>query len=322
MTNVPRPLLRAVAISLLSLGGLFSSGIPVTKGQSEAAPVDDGTIKPMVDTTNEEYARARRRFHTKLIKQAPSPQTDPLPEPPAGVTAIDYQSGSLKLKAWINIPTDAGRLRYPAVLFLHGGFSFGPPDWEMTKPFRDAGYVVLVPMLRGENGQPGNFSLFYDEVDDVLAAAKYLRNRSYVDQQRIFVAGHSAGGTLALLAAMASKDFRAAASFSGSPDQVIFAKYGISPESIPFDQTDSREFQMRSPLAYAASFKCPVRIYFGSREPHFRLSSFRTAEIAAQHGLNVVTIQAQGSHFSAVPIEMAESIKFFQSFNRKNLNRK
>jgi len=60
----------------------------------------------------------------------------------------------------------------------------------------------MVPVLRGENGQPGNFTFFYDEVDDVLAAAEALAQRTYVDANRMFISGHSAGGTLTMLAAM------------------------------------------------------------------------------------------------------------------------
>jgi dipeptidyl aminopeptidase/acylaminoacyl peptidase len=89
------------------------------------------------------------------------------------VTEIKYPSGELRLKAWMNRPADVTR-KHPAVLFLHGGFAYGMGDLEQTKPYRQAGFVVLTPMLRGENGQAGAFPYFYDEVDDVLAAAEYL----------------------------------------------------------------------------------------------------------------------------------------------------
>jgi acetyl esterase/lipase len=44
--------------------------------------------------------------------------------------------------------------------------------------------------------------MFYDEVDDVLAAARFLANQLGVDPTQLFLAGHSVGGTTALLAAM------------------------------------------------------------------------------------------------------------------------
>ena len=114
--------------------------------------------------------------------------------------------------------------------------------------------------------------MFYNEVDDVLAAAESLAQQPGVDGNRLYVAGHSAGGTLALLSAMTSTRFHAAASFSGSPDQVRWAQQE-QPEMVPFDPEDRREYQMRSPLAYPRSFKCPVRMYYGNEEFFFGLST-------------------------------------------------
>ncbi len=96
----------------------------------------------------------------------------------------------------------------------------------MAQPYRDAGYVVLIPRCAARTASRGSFSLYFDEVDDVLAAADALARLPYVDQQRIFVAGHSAGGTLAALAAMASNRFKAAAALCGCMDQRLNADIG------------------------------------------------------------------------------------------------
>ena len=136
---------------------------------------------------------------------------------------------------------------------------------DMSQPFREAGFVVMSPMLRAENGQPGTFSMYYDEVADVVAAAEYLRHVPYVDSKRIFVAGHSVGGTMTMLSALAYSHFRAASSLSGSADQVLYIKYAPgAKDRAAFDVANMRELEMRSPLAYAAYFKCPLRIYYGS----------------------------------------------------------
>ena len=60
---------------------------------------------------------------------------------------------------------------------------------------RNAGCIVTTPILRGENDQPGSFTLFHDEVNDVLAAADALAALPYVDSTSIFVSGHSPGRT-------------------------------------------------------------------------------------------------------------------------------
>src|SRR5262249_7259161 len=117
----------------------------------------------------EDYAAARAHFQTRLVRQRPAPQEWEHERPPPGVGEIVYRSGSLALKAWVS---SSQRLegKKPAVLFLHGGFAFGADDWEQAEPFRTAGFVTMIPMLRGENGQPGSYSMFYHEVEDVLAA--------------------------------------------------------------------------------------------------------------------------------------------------------
>jgi dienelactone hydrolase len=256
-----------------------------------------------------DYADARKVHRTKLVTAGPAPQ-DWFPESPQpGVREVQFPSGNLQLKAWVNPPAGAGKK--PAVLFLHGGFAFAADDWDMAQPFRDAGYVVMTPMLRGENGLPGSYSMFYDEVDDVLAAAEVLAKMPGVDATRIYVAGHSVGGTIAMLAAMTSKRFRACVSFSGSADQVAWSR--LEEGVVPFDKKDKKEFEMRSPLAYPKSFKCPVRAYYGSEEIIFEFSLKKLAEKATAAGLDVQAIEVDGDHETAVPPAMRQAIAFFQS---------
>jgi dipeptidyl aminopeptidase/acylaminoacyl peptidase len=223
---------------------------------------------------------------------------------------VEYLSGNLRLKAWVTSPAAVPpRPPKPAVLFLHGGFAFDREDWDQTQPFRDAGFVVMTPMVRGENGLPGSYTMFYNEVDDVLAAAETLAKLPYVDAKRLYVAGHSAGGTLTLLAALTSNRFRAAGSFSGSPDQVLFARGQM--ELVPFDPHDKVEFQMRSPLAFPASFKCPVRLYYGTEEFLFRSPSQKTATKARAANLDVEAISVPGDHMTSVEPAMRQCVGFF-----------
>lgn len=257
----------------------------------------------------EDYVQARQHFQTKLIRQGAAPQAWEMEHPPAGVREVPYQSGNLRLRAWVSAPPPDGRRR-PGVLFLHGGFAFGADDWEQTQPFRDAGFVVMTPTLRGENGLPGAYSMFYHEVEDVLAAAETLVQLPYVDSNRIYVSGHSVGGTLTMLAAMTSKRFRAAASFSGSPDQDLWARG--QPQVIPFDRSDQREFAMRSPLAFPRSFKCPVRIYYGTEELFFAWNSRKVARLAKAAGLDVEAFSVPGDHLTMVGPAMKQAIAFFQ----------
>jgi dipeptidyl aminopeptidase/acylaminoacyl peptidase len=295
-------------LTAFALIGTMASAAP------SGAPRDQPDFRPQVAVQHEDYAKARAHFHTRLLRVGPSPQSYKPLSIPAGVDEIVYASAPFALKAWLYRPASA-RGRLPAVLFLHGGHAFDMGDWETAQPYRDAGFVVMAPMFRGENGQAGNFSMYYDEVDDVLAAAEYLHRLPGVDPHRIFIAGHSVGGTMTMLAALTSKGFRAAAALSGSPDQKLYVNLAPgAKERAPFDYHDERELIMRSPLAFAAYFKCPLRIYYGSAEPQFVLTSAQMAATARAGGQDVQVVKNEGNHMSHVATSIRESVAFFEGF--------
>lgn len=259
----------------------------------------------------EDYASARAKFTTKLLKHGEAPQAYGDSVSPDDVDEVEFPSGDLSLKAWITAEPEVIRRQKPAVLFLHGGFSFSEFDWQMAQPFEDAGFVVMIPMLRGENGLEGHYSMFYHEVDDVLAAADYLAKQPHVDPDRIFIAGHSVGGTLSMLATMASNRFVACASFSGSPDQPKWAK--LQMEVVPFDPHDEQEMRMRSPLAFPGSFKAPAKLYYGEDEGFFSVSTQELARNAKAAGCDVEAIAVPGDHETMTLIAIPRAIHFFTS---------
>jgi dipeptidyl aminopeptidase/acylaminoacyl peptidase len=293
---MPRLAFVVLALGLSSCGGRGSEPLP--------------TASPGLELQPEGYARAREGFRTRLVRRGPAPQTPPSLEIPEGAREVEYRSDALKLRA-VASPDPGDGVRRPAVLFLHGGFGFGRESWEMSRPYREAGYVVMTPVLRGENGQPGEFTMFFDEVEDILAAAETLSTLPYVSPDRIFIAGHSAGGTLALLSALASKRFRAAAAFSGDPDQL--AHTAGRADLLVFDPTDIRELRLRSSVAYATSFKCPARLYYGDEESLWAEGpNRRTAILARRAGLDVEAVEVSGDHGTSVAPAIRDSIRFFK----------
>src|SRR5207247_4930451 len=101
-----------------------------------------------------DLAGARKDFVTKLRVRGPAPQPYKQETLPAGVQEVEYTSGDLKLKGWLSADPGDGK-RHPAVVFLHGGFSFDISDWRDAAPFAEAGFILFMPMLRAENGNPG-----------------------------------------------------------------------------------------------------------------------------------------------------------------------
>lgn len=194
------------------------------------------------------YLAERARFVTKLTRIGPAPGASKPPVPPPGVEVVTYPSGDLKLRAWLSTPDGVQTRASPAVAFFHGGFGLSPAFVEMARPFHDAGFVVMYPMLRGENGNPGTSEILLGEVDDAAAAVRWLASRSGVDASQVFTYGHSMGARVALLLSL--RDDVPVRMGGGSAG--LYSADGLKRwDSIaPFDVTDERERRMRSPVDF------------------------------------------------------------------------
>ena len=134
----------ALAVAFVIDGCHDTRPRPETSPRAEApTPSADqpSTPRPEVPT---DYELARRSFHTKLLRTAPSPQPFEPTAPGSDARQFEFDSDGYKLRAWISEIKPA--VPAPAVLFLHGGFAFGSDDWAMAQPFRDAGFIVMVPI--------------------------------------------------------------------------------------------------------------------------------------------------------------------------------
>lgn len=145
-------------------------------------------------------------------------------------------------------------------------------------------------MTEGAFRNPGRFEMFYGEVEDIHAAREYLAKLPYVDSERIYLTGHSTGGTLTLLAAELHGGFRAAFSLGGIPDLEKRLKLGSSSTPPPFDLDNPREYQLRSPERFVTSLKSPT-FYFRRRgrllgrvRRHAEKSGCRGARISCLRG--------------------------------------
>ncbi|WP_105381789.1 alpha/beta hydrolase family protein [Neorhizobium alkalisoli] len=257
-----------------------------------------------------DYAEARRRFRTNLIKKGPAPEKSEPLGTPSGARRVLYHGGpegSIELIAWLSHYEPSAKLK-PAVLFLHGGNATGDGHWELMKSYWEAGFVVLHPSFRGENGQAGNFSGFYDETADALAAANYLESLPGIDKGRLFLAGHSNGGTLSLLASMTRK-FRAAAPISAGVNSWRF--FGRYDREIRFDADDPMEFIMRSSVCFGPSLKCPTLLLRGTEERPFDKDHQLLIDRARSAGVSIEAKLLPGNHNGVVPGAVLESIRFF-----------
>lgn len=199
---------------------------------------------------------------TRLTHKGPAPQPyEAIPER-ALRQKIEYPSGDLRLAGWLASPKKPNGSAI-AVVYLHGGFSLSEEDMNDAQPFLDAGYPVLFPALRAENGNPGHFELMRGEVDDALAAATWLARSDGGSRPKVVIFGHSIGGGTAELTALQASD---AVLLSGSvgalyPPQ-IFSQFG----ELPFDRQDKAEVASRIFLANVTRMKRRHLAYMGKAD--------------------------------------------------------
>jgi acetyl esterase/lipase len=214
-------------------------------------------------------ALARQGFTTHLLVKTKS--SDPVPKPPAGIELIHYRAPLGSYPAYV--AAGNGRSgRHPAIVWIAGGFdnSIGDTPWAPATPdndqsaraFPQAGILTMYPSLRGGNGNPGYNETLYGEVDDVIAAARHLATRPDVDSRRIYLGGHSTGGTLATLTAESTGLFRAV--FAFGPVTSV-GQYGKS--NLTFDYNDRRELLLRAPILYLNAVTSPTFVFEGTVEP-------------------------------------------------------
>lgn len=224
-----------------------------------------------LDPTELESAlvKARRGFRTKLVKKGS--KEGPPDKPPTDVfQLIKYRAPLGQFSAYVTPDPKDGKRR-PAIVWITGGDcnSIGdvwgadePGNEQSASEYRKAGIVMMFPSLRGGNDNPGAREGFLGEVDDVLAAADYLAAQTYVDPKRIYLGGHSTGGTLVLLVAASSSRFRAVFSFGPVGDP---SDYGG--QFVYCSLSDKTEIGLRSPVKWLAEVKTPTFVFEGSEEP-------------------------------------------------------
>lgn len=209
-------------------------------------------------------AEARKGFETVLLRGEGG--GGELATPPADVFAVvRYDAAPGKLAAYLTPDPGDGRKR-PAIIWITGGDcnTIDEGCWrdgsgQSAGEYRKAGVVMMFPSLRGGNNNPGRKESFYGEVDDVLAAAAFLAKQPHVDPARIYLGGHSTGGTMALLTAECSDRFRAVFSF-GPTDDVL----GYSLRSLPFAVSNPKELELRAPGRWLHGIRNPVFVFEGS----------------------------------------------------------
>ncbi|MBI3861079.1 MAG: prolyl oligopeptidase family serine peptidase [Planctomycetia bacterium] len=260
---------RQLFLTLLALFAVAACDRP----EAQVAPVLSPSTNESSSTYQDRWSQAsslneaRKGFQTTLV--ADEFAREKVPDPPPDLFRIvHYDAAAGKLAAYLSLDPNDGE-KHPAIIWIissetnsiYDVWHDAPASNDQTaSAYRKAGIVMMFPSLRGGNDNPGAREALMGEVDDVVAAADFLARQDFVDAGRIYLGGHSFGGTLVLLVAESSDRFRAV--FSIGP---IANVAGYRPKYLPFDTTLPGEIELRSPGRWLASIKTPAFVIEGSK---------------------------------------------------------
>jgi len=304
--SLGKKILIAIVVGVLSL--CFVGSVLRNLGMSSHArsPLE------LVDGPGEPFMRRRELKGPNLVTKGPSPQPAEVSQVPPEVTVVRYESTGRMLLAWLHVPPAEPGKRLPALVFFHGGYALGAQDYLDMKPFVDSGYIVMVPSWRGENGNDGYFEMGFGELDDAVAAVKFLSGRDEVDTQRIFVLGHSSGGMVAsLLSLVPEVPVALTASIGGLYPEEAFLEWS---DIAPFDIHDRESRRLRVLHPHLRQMQRPHIAYVG-RDDWIHRFSHRVAKALPPEAHKLRVVSVEGDHFTSVPAGVNGFLEVTRSFN-------
>ncbi len=191
---------------------------------------------------------------------------------------VHYPSADgTEIEAFVTLPPDYDqRLKYPALLWLHGGpvSQYDVGFHFEAQLFAAHGYVVIRPNPRGSSGYGQQFSVAINadwgnkDTQDVLAGVDFLIEQGYADPDRLGVGGWSYGGMLTNYVITQTDRFKAA--ISGASEVLYVANYGHDHYQMWWEQElglpwENRELWERlSPFNQVEKITTPTLVMCGA----------------------------------------------------------
>jgi dipeptidyl aminopeptidase/acylaminoacyl peptidase len=187
------------------------------------------------------------------------------------------------ISAFVYIPYNLPRNdQHPAIVYVHGG-----PTAQTMNTFNrfvqymaNQGYIVIAPNYRGSTGygrefqQANLFDMGGGDLQDVLAAAEWIKQTGYVDPKKLILMGGSYGGYLTMMGVTKAPEVWAA----GVPI-VPFVNWftEIQNEDPVLQQSDLATmgdlvknkalYEDRSPINFVDRIKAPLYLLAGGNDP-------------------------------------------------------
>jgi len=198
---------------------------------------------------------------------------------------VHYPSRDRKwtISAFVYVPYNLPRnAQHPAIVYVHGG-----PTAQTVNSFNrfvqyvaNQGYIVIAPNYRGSTGygkdfqQANLFDMGGGDLQDVIAAADWIKQTGYVDPKKLILMGGSYGGYMTMMGVTKAPEVWAA----GVPI-VPFVNFftEIENEDPVLQQSDMATmgdpvknkalYQDRSPIFFMDQIKAPLLLLAGGHDP-------------------------------------------------------
>lgn len=193
------------------------------------------------------------------------------------------KDGRWTISAFVYVPFNLPRNgEHPAIVYVHGG-----PTAQTMNTFNrfvqymaNQGYLVIAPNYRGSTGygkefQHANlFDMGGGDLQDVLAAADWIKQTGYVDPKKLILMGGSYGGYMTMMGVTKAPEIWAA----GVPI-VPFVNWftEIQNEDPVLQQSDLATmgdleknkalYEDRSPINFVDRIKAPLYLLAGGNDP-------------------------------------------------------
>jgi len=205
-------------------------------------------------------------------------------KPPWGeAKSLGWRSDGFDVQGWLIYPADFDAAkRYPMVICVHGGPSFGvqtswPSAFEYQMALPAHGYFLFLPNPRGSFGQGEAFTqanvkdFGYGDWRDILAGADAAISAAPIDPQRLGLTGWSYGGYMTMWGVTQTDRFKAAMAGAGIANwSSYYGENKIDQWMIPFFgksvYEDPEVYARSAPLTFIKNVKTPTLILVGDSD--------------------------------------------------------
>jgi dipeptidyl aminopeptidase/acylaminoacyl peptidase len=239
----------------------FTEQLPTPERTSYSLPAFDSLTQTQQRelrrySTSEEYEQTRRDTRFRLEK-------------------VRYQSGGLKVIAYLYTPTQNRSRLLPAIIYNRGSYVAGdlaPAFAPLFRRLGQAGFVVLAPQYRGSDGGEGVDEMGGADVDDVMNATALAGALGQIDTTRLFMYGESRGGMMTYQAMRRGVAIRAAATVGAFTDlnamvQADTNLLAVARQIWPdYDSNRDQLIETRSAVRWAEELKTPLLLLHGGAD--------------------------------------------------------